>query len=113
MTIESEPVTSPMRNPPHPGRALKGDLEALGLSVAEAARALAVSRSQLHRVLSGESAISAELALKLEIVIGSTADAWLRLQAAYDTAKARQRAGEITKGLKRITAPTADQPVRT
>ena len=112
-TIESEPVTSPMRNPPHPGRALKGDFEALGLSVADAAKALAVSRSQLHRVLAGESAISAELALKLEIVIGSTADAWLRLQAAYDTAMARQRAAEITKGLKRISPPTTNQPATT
>jgi addiction module HigA family antidote len=82
-----------MRNPPHPGRALKGDFEALGLSVARAAKALDVSRSQLHRVLGGESAISAELALKLEVVIGGTADAWLRLQAAYDAARARRRAG--------------------
>lgn len=109
MASESLPVTGPMKNPPHPGRALKGDFAALGLSVAEAAAALDVSRSQLHRVIKGESAISAELALKLEVVIGSKADAWLRLQAAHDAAEARQRAGEITKGLKRITRPaTAD-----
>lgn len=113
MTEESEPVTGPMKNPPHPGRGLKGDFEALGLSIAEAAQALGISRSQLHRVTSGENAISAELALRLEVVIGSTADAWLRLQAAYDAAQVRQRAGEITKGLKPVTlpdTPPAQQP---
>ena len=57
MTKESEPVTGPMKNPPHPGRALKGDFEALGLSIAEAAQALGISRSQLHRVTRGENAI--------------------------------------------------------
>ena len=106
MTTDSEPATGPMKNPPHPGRGLKDDFEALGISVAEAAKALGVSRSQIHRVTSGESAISAELALRLEVVIGSTAEAWLRQQAAYDAALARQRAGEITKGLERIAPPS-------
>ena len=96
-----------MRNPPHPGRGLKDDFDELGLTVAMAAEALGVSRSQIHRVLAGESAISPELALRLEVVIGSTADAWLRLQAAYDSAKVRERAAEITKGLKRIPVPAA------
>ena len=113
MTSTTEAVSGPMRNPPHPGRALKGDLDALGLSVVEAAQALKISRSQLHRVLGGQSALSAELALKLEVVVGSTAEAWLHLQVAYDAAVARRRAGEITRGLRRISppSPAAEQPV--
>jgi addiction module HigA family antidote len=99
-----------MKNPPHPGRGLKADLEALGLSVATAAEALEVSRSQLHRVVSGESAVSPELALKLEVVIGGSAEAWLRMQAAYDAAQIRARAAEITKGLKRIEVAVPAQP---
>ena len=95
----------PMKNPPHPGLGLKADFDALGLSIADAAEALGVSRSQLHRVVAGRSDISAELALRLEVVIGSTADAWLRQQAAYDTARVRLRAGEITRGLKRVPVP--------
>ena len=55
MTDEREPITGPMKSPPHPGRALKGDFDELGLSVTEAAQALGISRSQLHRVTSGES----------------------------------------------------------
>jgi len=95
----------PMKNPPHPGRGLKADIQELNLSTIQAAEALGVSRSQLHRVLAGESAISPELALRLETVIGGTAEAWLRMQAAYDAAQVRARAAEITRGLKRIAVP--------
>lgn len=95
----------PMKNPPHPGLGLKDEFDELGLSIAQAADALGVSRSQLHRVAAGRSDISAELALRLEVVIGSTADAWLRQQAAYDAAQVRMRAAQITKGLKRVSVP--------
>ncbi len=95
----------PMKNPPHPGRGLKADFDELGLTTAQAAEALGISRNQLHRVVTGQSDISPELALRLEIVIGSTAETWLRMQAAYDAAKVRERAGEIGKGLKRIPVP--------
>lgn len=97
----------PMKNPPHPGRGLKGDFDTLNLTVAEGAKALGISRSQLHRVVTCESAISPELALRLETVIGGTAEHWLRMQAAYDAAQVRERAGEITKGLRRLSAATA------
>jgi addiction module HigA family antidote len=80
-------------------------MEELNLSVARTAVALGVTRSALNRVVNGTSGVSPEMALRLEIVIGSTAEAWLRLQAAYDAAEVRQRAGEIGKGLKRIPAP--------
>lgn len=80
----------PMHNPPHPAEGLKDDLEALNLTTAQAAKALGVSRQQLHRVLAQQSAISPEMALRLEAVIGVKADLWLRLQAAYDLAQARQ-----------------------
>jgi addiction module HigA family antidote len=94
----------PMKNPPHPGVGLKDDLDELGLSTAQGAAALGVSRAQLHRVLAGASAVSPELALRLETVIGGTAEAWLRQQAAFDAAQVRARAPEITKGLRRIEA---------
>lgn len=97
----------PMKNPPHPGRGLKADFDELGLTTAQAADALGISRNQLHRVITGQSDLSAELALRLEIVIGSTAETWLRMQAAYDAAKVRGRADEIGKGLKRVSLPAA------
>ena len=94
-----------MKSPPHPGRLLRDDLDMLGISVAGAADALGVTRSQLHRVLSGTSAISPEMALRLEVVIGGSAEHWLRMQAAYAAARVRTRAAEITAGLKRLGIP--------
>ena len=93
-----------MFNPPHPGEGIKDDIEVIGLSTADAARAIGVSRQQLHRVLAGTSGISAEMAVRLEAVIGSTADHWMRLQSAYDLAQVRQRKTEITKDLTLLQA---------
>lgn len=85
----------PMKNPPHPGAGLRDDLDELGLSVAEAAAGLGVTRQQLHNVIAGRSAITPEMALRLEKGIGSSADHWLRLQLAYDLARARLAAKEM------------------
>ena len=85
----------PMKNPPHPGRGLKDDIEALGLTVAEAAAALGITRQQLYNVISGKSGITPEMALRLEKGVGGTADAWLGMQMAYDLAQLRRRAADI------------------
>ena len=79
----------PMKNPPHPGRLVKDEIEALGLSVAKAAEGLGVTRQQLYRVIKGESAISPDMAIRLEKAISGGADFWLRMQAAYDLTQAR------------------------
>jgi len=75
----------PMKNPPHPGRLVKDEIEALGLSVAKAAKGLGVTRQQLYRVMSGECAIS----------LGSSATAWLQMQMHYDLAELRKRAASL------------------
>lgn len=85
----------PMKNPAHPGRLLKDDLDELGWTVAEAAEALGVTRQQLYRVINGTSAVTPDMAIRLEKGIGSTADTWLRMQAAYDLAQARLRASAV------------------
>jgi addiction module HigA family antidote len=85
----------PMKNPPHPGRLVKDEIEALGLSVAKAAKGLGVTRQQLYRVINGESAISAEMAVRLEAGLGSAAAAWLQMQINYDLAALRKRAGSL------------------
>jgi addiction module HigA family antidote len=93
-----------MKNPPHPGGLLKDDIDALKLPVSAVAQALGITRSQLYRVLSGQSAISAEMALRLEYVIGGTADHSLSMQSAHDVAQVRKKAGEITRGLHQLAS---------
>ena len=70
---------------------LKDDIDALGLSVAEAAKGLGVTRQQLYRVIRGQCAISSEMAIRLEKAVGGTADSWLRMQIGYDLAQVRAR----------------------
>ena len=84
-----------MKNPPHPGRLVKENLEELDLSVAEAAQRLGITRQQLYKVINCESSISPEMAVRLEKAMGSSASAWLRMQAAYDLAQIRQYEKEI------------------
>jgi addiction module HigA family antidote len=84
-----------MKNPPHPGRLVKDNVEGLGLSVAEAAKGLGVTRQQLYRIMNCECAITPEMAVRLEKAIGSTADAWLRMQVSYDLAQIRLRSSSI------------------
>ena len=94
-----------MKNPPHPGRGLKDDIDALDLTVAEAADALGVTRQQLYNVISGRSGITPEMALRLEKGVGGTADAWLGMQVAYDLAQLRRR--EVHIRVKKLARPVA------
>ena len=86
----------PNYNPVHPGLVVKEDcIESLGLSVTEAAKILGVSRTTLSRLINEKIGISPEMAIRLEKAFGSTADTWIKVQAAYDMAQARKKAGSI------------------
>jgi addiction module HigA family antidote len=86
----------PMKNPPHPGRSIRtACLEPLGLSVTEGAKVLGVTRQTLNNVINGKSGISAEMAIRLTKAFGSTAEAWLSMQLAYDLAQARKNERKI------------------
>lgn len=85
-----------MKNPVHPGRIVREDcLEPLGLSVTEAAKVLGVTRQALNNVVNEKSAISPEMAIRLEKAFGSTAETWVRMQGSYDLAVARRDSGKI------------------
>ena len=73
-----------MKSPVHPGELAGANLDDLGLSVADAANGLGVTRQQLDDVIGGRSAVSPEMAVRLEKAFGGSADMWLRLQAAHD-----------------------------
>lgn len=80
-----------MHNPPHPGEFIHSIyLEPHGVSVRELARYLNVSPSTVGRLINGESSISPEMALRLEKVLGRSAESWLMMQQQYDIWQARQ-----------------------
>lgn len=75
-----------MYNPPHPGKVLR---EYLGqVSVTDAARHLGVTRAALSRILNGSSGISADMALRLSEVLGTSPELWIGMQGEYDLSRA-------------------------
>ena len=85
-----------MKNPPHPGEVAREEVLApLGLSLTKAAEILGVRRATLSDLANGKSAVSAEMALRLEKAFGVSLDLLLRMQAGYDAAQARRRTAEI------------------
>ena len=80
-----------MKSPPHPGELIQDNLADLGLSVTEAASGFGITRQQRHNVIAGRSALSPEMALRPKQSFGGTADAWLRMQGAYELARLRAR----------------------
>jgi addiction module HigA family antidote len=85
-----------MKNPPRPGELVKHEcIEALGLSVTNAAMALCVTRQALSNLINGSAGISPEMAVRLEKAFGGTAEGWLKLQLAYDLAAVRKTSAKI------------------
>jgi antitoxin HigA-1 len=96
----------PMKNSSHAGEVFYwGVLEPLDISVTEAARVLGVRRATLSAVINGRSALSPDLALRIEKGFGPKVDLMLRIQAAYDAAQVRKRANTIK--VKRYVAKAA------
>jgi addiction module HigA family antidote len=94
-----------MHNPAHPGEIIREDcLTPLGLTVTEAAAGLGVTRKALSDLLNGHSAVSPEMAIRLEKAGWLKADHWLRLQMQRDLWEVRQKAGTI-KVNRRFSEP--------
>jgi addiction module HigA family antidote len=80
-----------MHNPPHPGEVIKSlCLEPLKVTVTDAAKALGVSRKTLSAILNGRAGISPEMAVRLSIAFGTSAESWLNQQLQYDLWHAEQ-----------------------
>jgi addiction module HigA family antidote len=92
-----------MHNPPHPGEILNElCLKPSGLTVTDAAEALGVSRKTLSMILNGRAGISPEMAVRLSIAFGTTAESWLTQQIKFDLAVAERSRKKL--GVKRIAA---------
>ena len=81
----------PMKNPPHIGAFIRTEIiEALGLSVTNAANRLQVSRQTLNNLLNQHAALTPRMALKIEKHLGGKADHLMRMQLIRDMTHARR-----------------------
>lgn len=72
------------KNIVHPGIIVCGEMEYLGITVEELAQRMSLEADTLRLLIAGEGNVSPEIAEKLEQVIGSTAEQWLRIQDTYN-----------------------------
>lgn len=82
--------------PSHPGGFIRSEvIDALGLSIAKAAKVLGVRAASLSDLLNEKCSLSPEMAMRIELAFDVKADLLLRIQALYDTAVVRGRASEL------------------
>lgn len=98
-------LRNPNRPPTHPGAILREDvLPELGISQTRMAEMLGVSRVTLAQLLHEHRALSGDMALRLEKLLGTSAESWLNMQQAVDLWDARQDVQRFAK-VVRLTAP--------
>ena len=95
----------PDLRPPRAGELLTENVEAMGIGKAEFARRLGVTRKALYDILDGKTGVTATMALRLEAVVGSSAEFWLGLQTQHDLWKARQAARAAKKPARKSAGP--------
>ena len=92
-----------MHNPPHPGEVLKElVLEPMGLSIAATAQALGVSRKHLSGIINGHHNVTPEMAKRLSLAFGGSAEHWLLMQMSYDLWQVEKKATKFK--VKRLAA---------
>lgn len=79
--------------PVHPGKILKEELKARGLSMNRLALALRVPSGRLTDIVNGKRNITPDTALRLARYFGTSAAFWVNLQARYDLAVAEKELG--------------------
>ena len=94
---------SRMRNPAHPGEVLREWLPD-GMTITKAAEELQISRVMLSKVLNGKAGVTAGMALRLSLWLGSTPDLWLGMQTQWDLWQAKQQPKPNIRPLKKAAA---------
>lgn len=91
------------RTPPRPGAVLREALARLPghPTQEEIAERMGISRRRLNEILSRDRSITPDTALRLARLLGSPAEEWLALQAAWDLHQLR-RDPRVGRALRRI-----------
>ena len=88
MRITTEPavdVRRMKRAPTHPGEMLLEEfLKPLEMTQAEAARRMRISSNRLNELIRKKRGVTAETALRLSGLLGTSPEFWLNLQTSWD-----------------------------
>ena len=84
-----------MYDPAHPGEIIREAIDAEGWTITETATRLGVARVTLQRIVNGRAGVSPRLAIALERLGWSDAGHWVRMQGAYELARARRAVDHV------------------
>ena len=91
--------------PVHPGDVLLKDfIEPMGLSRYRVAKSIDVPQRRIDLICRGQSAVTADIALRLARLFGTTGVFWVNLQAQYDLELAERADG---KTIQKTIVPLA------
>ena len=78
-----------MRTPIHPGEILADELEFIGLSANQLAKAIHVPPNRVSQIVNGQRSVTADTALRLGRFFGTGPELWINLQKSFELDKAR------------------------
>lgn len=76
-------MSTHMHNPAHPGEVLREFLPA-DMTVGDIAARLGISRPHLSRLLNGHTGMTADMAVRVGLLTGTTPESWLANQIKWD-----------------------------
>ena len=86
-------MTKMTRRPTHPGTVFYEDvMKPLNLSVTKTAQMLGVSRKALSEFVNEKSSLSPDMALRISIATGTSAESWMNMQQKLTLWLAEQEA---------------------
>lgn len=84
-------MTRQPKNPFHPGEILLEEfLEPLGMSQAAFAEKIGWTKTRVNELIRGKRGVTAEAALDLAEILGTSPKLWMNLQATYDLDRAKK-----------------------
>jgi addiction module HigA family antidote len=105
--MDMKSLRNPNRRPTHPGAILREDvLPGLDMTQGKMSELLGVSRLTVSQLLHEHRALSPDMAMRLEKLLGTSAESWLRMQEAVDLWEARQQPERFAT-IKRLPAAAA------
>jgi addiction module HigA family antidote len=87
------------RTPIHPGEILADELVERGMSALALAKALHVPANRISQIISGKRGMTADTALRLSQLLGTTPEFWVNLQKSYELRLAEQERGQEIRRL--------------
>lgn len=85
----------------HPGEILEKDfLEPMNITAYKLSKAIGVQQTRISQIIKGKNAITADMATRLSMFFGTSAEVWMNLQSKYEIIKAKSEKRELLEKIK-------------